>query len=43
MTDYNLYSDTDLWRLASKGDEGAEEELIERYGRMVRVLSLIHI
>ena len=37
MTDYTLYTDIDLWRLASNGDAGAEEELIERYGRMVRV------
>ena len=31
MTDYTLYTDIDLWRLASNGDAGAEEELIERY------------
>ena len=37
MTDYTVYTDIDLWRLASNGDAGAEEELIERYGRMVRV------
>ena len=37
MTDYTLYTDIDLWRLASNGDAGAEEELIERYGRTVRV------
>ena len=37
MTDYTVYTDIDLWRLASSGDAGAEEELIERYGRTVRV------
>lgn len=37
MTDYTVYTDIDLWRLASNGDAGAEEELIERYGRTVRV------
>ena len=37
MTDYTLYTDIDLWRLASNGDAGAEEGLIERYGRTVRV------
>ena len=30
MTDYTVYSDTDLWSLAAKGDASAEEELIER-------------
>ena len=37
MTDYTVYSDTDLWSLAAKGDASAEEELIERYARTVRV------
>ena len=29
-------SDSDLWQLASQGDAAAEEELVVRYGRLVR-------
>ena len=40
MTDYSFLSelnDEELWRIASSGDTRAEEELIERYTRQVRI------
>ena len=37
MIDYTRYSDSELRRLAVTGDTGAEEALIERYTRLVRV------
>ena len=33
----DVYKRQDLWSLAAKGDASAEEELIERYARTVRV------
>ena len=40
MTDYSYLSqlnDEELWRLTVSGDARAEEELIERYTRLVRI------
>lgn len=37
MTDYSLFSDTELQKLAASGDGFAEEHLIERHARLVRV------
>lgn len=40
MADYIKFKEIDdesLWRLAVSGDAGAEEELIERYTRLVRI------
>ena len=40
MTDYTYLSkmnDEELWRLTVSGDARAEEELIERYTRLVRI------
>ena len=40
MADYNYFpelNDEELWRLCSEGEPRAEEELIERYTRLVRI------
>ena len=36
MTDYATYSDAELQKAASSGDRFAEEQLVERYMRLVR-------
>ena len=37
MTEYTNYPDNELQRLAAEGDAAAEETLIDRYARLVRI------
>ena len=37
MIDYTNYTDSELRQLAVAGDTAAEEELIERYAKLVRI------
>ena len=37
MTKYTNYPDNELQRLAAEGDAAAEETLIDRYARLVRI------
>ncbi|MEG1633115.1 MAG: sigma-70 family RNA polymerase sigma factor [Oscillospiraceae bacterium] len=37
MSDYSIYSDNELQKMAVTGDDAAEEQLAERYSRLVRI------